>query len=201
MTQGQKDLIHVCWSCHGPINKLIFCPVCKIVQPLYDQMYFDYFGLPQTYNLNEKDLEERYFALQRQVHPDRFTNRTITEKLYSSQHSTLANEAYKTLKVPLKRVVYLLQILGRDVHNEDGKTISNPELLSEVMSMHENLMTMSTDNEKLKVKKQVKEKILLSEAKISNFFENNELDHAVNESFRLKYLYKFSDDISGISLV
>ena len=61
-----------------------------------------------------------YFALQRDLHPDRFATRSARERAISMQQSTTVNEAYRTLKAPLARAEYLLALAGHTVNAETG---------------------------------------------------------------------------------
>ena len=55
-------------------------------------------------------LEQRYRAQQAQWHPDRFVNASDGERLAALQHTSLLNDAYATLKNPLKRAEHLLDV-------------------------------------------------------------------------------------------
>jgi len=76
--------------------------------------YFDLFGLPHQYALDNALLEQRYRQLQSEVHPDKFVTASPAERLQSMQMATLANEAYQTLKQPTARARYLLKLNGID---------------------------------------------------------------------------------------
>ena len=52
-------------------------------------------------------LDRAYFALQRQWHPDRFVAKPAAERARASTEAAALNDAYRTLKDPLSRAVYL----------------------------------------------------------------------------------------------
>src|SRR5580765_3338341 len=79
-----------------------------------NQNHFELFGLPVSFAVDTAALEARYHELQREVHPDRFAAASGAERRLSMQLATRVNEAYRTLKSPLKRAVYILQSRGVD---------------------------------------------------------------------------------------
>ncbi len=80
----------------------------------FSKNYFELFGLPVGYLLDNAALAERYRALQKVVHPDRYANASEQERRLSLQQSIFVNEALETLKDPLKRAQYLLTLNGID---------------------------------------------------------------------------------------
>lgn len=114
--------------------------------------YFSLFNLPKSFDLDDKvqreQLREHYRELQKSVHPDRFVNGSGQEKRLSLQRTSYLNEAYNTLKDPLKRGLYLLSLLGRDVDLETN-TVMSPEFLMTQMELREELDEIpgSTDPE------------------------------------------------------
>lgn len=82
--------------------------------------YFDLFGLPTSFNLDLTRLDQAYRQLLAEVHPDRFAASADSERRKSLQWATHANEAYQTLKNPLNRARYLLQLQGIDTQEESN---------------------------------------------------------------------------------
>jgi molecular chaperone HscB len=70
--------------------------------------HFALFSMNRAFRLDLSDLDSRYRDIQAQVHPDRFVNAGEASARLSMQWATHANEAYLTLKKPLKRAKYLL---------------------------------------------------------------------------------------------
>jgi molecular chaperone HscB len=58
------------------------------------------------------DLEQRFRSLSRQFHPDYFYNAEPAERRASLERSSYLNDAYRTLRQPISRVEYLLQLEG-----------------------------------------------------------------------------------------
>ena len=76
----------------------------------FTQNYFEIFGLPVDFSVDQARLSSRYLELQKHLHPDNFVASTDQEKRLSMQWSTLLNTAQATLKDPLKCAIYLLQL-------------------------------------------------------------------------------------------
>src|SRR5262249_46975162 len=100
-------------------------------------------GLPAALDMEPASLDRAYFALQRQWHPDRFANRPPDERARASAEAAALNDAYRTLKDPLSRAVYLAELKGVALPG-DGKTIDDPDLLMEAMEAREELHEAGT---------------------------------------------------------
>ena len=104
----------------------------------FSKNYFELFGLPVGYIVDTNALAERYRELQRVVHPDRFANASDQERRLSIQGAALINEAYETLKDPVARGSYLLELHGveMDALNESTRDM---EFLMQQMELREEL--------------------------------------------------------------
>ncbi len=102
------------------------------------QDYFALFGLTPAFRIDEERLEQAYLDLQGRVHPDRFAHLSDAEKRQSMQWATHVNEAFRTLKGPLTRGHYLLELRGVDPAF-DTNTAMSAEFLMEQMEWREAL--------------------------------------------------------------
>lgn len=84
----------------------------------FSRNHFELFGLPPRYRVEERDLEHAYRALQAEVHPDRHAAADDSQKRQALQASARVNEAYETLRDPVARAEYLLEIRGVDAKDE-----------------------------------------------------------------------------------
>ncbi len=131
--------IQVCHDCGGgaPVDAH-FCPQCtKILSIGRHGDYFSFMGLPRRLTLDPAELEQRFRTLSRQFHPDYFYNATPAERRASLERSSYLNDAYRTLKQPIARVEYLLQLEGF-APSESGNKVP-PALLEEVFALNEEL--------------------------------------------------------------
>ena len=84
------------------------------------QNHFELFGLTPQFDINLSQLDQAYREVQNQVHPDKFVNASSAEQRVAMQWATRANEAYQTLKHPLKRASYLCELAGVDIGAENN---------------------------------------------------------------------------------
>jgi molecular chaperone HscB len=100
--------------------------------------HFDLFGLPAQFALDATALEHAYRTVQGQVHPDRFAAAGDAQKRIAMQWATRTNEAYQTLRDPLKRATYLLHLRDIDVGAENN-TAMEPAFLIQQMEWRESI--------------------------------------------------------------
>jgi len=138
-----------CWSCSIGHNDItLFCPHCSKIQPPPGGDYFSVFGLEPKLNLDLVELEHEFHRLSRKLHPDRFARAQENEKEWSLADTALLNDAYRTLKEPLRRTEYLLKLEGAEIGEEhSGKDRKDPsrvpaDLLEEVFELNMQLEEM-----------------------------------------------------------
>jgi molecular chaperone HscB len=134
--------LHACRECGaGAPADAHFCPQCTKILPLGRPAdYFRFLGLPRKLRVEPAELERRFRELSRQFHPDYFYNASAAERRASLERSSYLNDAYRTMKQPMGRVEYLLQLEGLAAANpqEASKQVP-PELLQEVFALNEEL--------------------------------------------------------------
>lgn len=75
--------------------------------------YFSVFGMDPVLRLDENRLRDAFYGLSKKLHPDRFAaGATAQDAIHSTQWSTLVNKAYQTLRDPIKRSHYMLELFG-----------------------------------------------------------------------------------------
>jgi molecular chaperone HscB len=137
-----------CWSCSiGHNDVTLFCPHCSKIQPPPGGDYFSVFGLKPSLQLDLPALEHEFHRLSRKLHPDRFARALENEKEWSLADTALLNDAYRTLKDPIRRTEYLLKLEGAEVSSGDeGKEARDlrtpPDLLEEVFDLNMQLEEM-----------------------------------------------------------
>src|SRR5207247_3803575 len=113
-----------------------------------NQNHFELFGLPARFAVDAAALAAGYREPQREVHPDRCAAAPEPERRVSMQLATRVNEAYHTLKSPLKRAVYILRLRGVDPEFETN-TAMPPKFLMEQMSWRERIEAESENPQAL----------------------------------------------------
>ncbi|NMG73958.1 Fe-S protein assembly co-chaperone HscB [Aromatoleum diolicum] len=96
------------------------------------QDFFALFGLPRRFRLDEAALEMAYHDLQGRVHPDRFAHLPDSDKRRSMQWATQVNEGFRTLRKPLPRAIYLLELAGVDAGLHTNTAMSSGFLMEQM---------------------------------------------------------------------
>jgi molecular chaperone HscB len=183
-----------CWSCDGPVEAgTPFCAACQAVQPPGQMDHYARLGLPRGYAVDLAALDRAYFGLQRRLHPDRFARRQPRERAISQQQAAALNEAYETLKHPIRRARYLAGQMGVDLPG-DGRTIDDPVLLMEAMEAREALGEAASSAEVLALERKSRDERAAAIDSLSDLFAT--ADHAGirRAVLRLAYLDKFVEE-------
>jgi molecular chaperone HscB len=131
-----------CWNCGAEVAPdALFCAGCEALQPPRPgRDYFEVLGMPRRFELEPEALEAAFKQLSRRLHPDRFATASPRERRLSLEHATALNDAYRTLRVPVKRAEYLLGLWGRPIGEEASRGTRLPmEFLEEVMELRERI--------------------------------------------------------------
>src|SRR5216683_5936302 len=145
---GNGSATSRCWSC-GDMRAAQFCKACGKVQPPAAVDYFAFFGMGRKLNLDGARLEREFYELSRRLHPDLNARANQREQEWSLEQSSLLNDAYRTLKDPIKRTQYLLTLEGVELEEQSKsatekaratgevkKQIVPPDLLEEVFELN-----------------------------------------------------------------
>ena len=108
--------------------------------------HFEMFGLPISYEVDAELLNQRYLALQRQFHPDRYAHKSAQEQRLAVQYTADLNQAYAVVKSPLLRARYLLSLAGIDDDSENGVT-RDVDFLMQQMALREALAEVSQNSD------------------------------------------------------
>ena len=110
--------------------------------------YFELFHIDVSFDVNLANLSSSYQALQKTVHPDKFAHASDQEQRIAVQKSAHINDAYQTLKNPLRRAEYILIQRGVDMPNEQN-TFGDTRFLMHQMELREMLedVTSASDTD------------------------------------------------------
>src|SRR3954462_9849018 len=119
----------VCWSCEKNAGDGALCASCGAVQPAdLAADHFRVFGLPRAFSVELPELERRYKELTKVLHPDRFARADARARKASMERSEQVNQAWRTLRDPVRRAEYLLNLAGIDIGAESGPSKRGPDL-------------------------------------------------------------------------
>src|SRR5580698_7993358 len=97
--------------------------------------YFEFLDLPRKLALDAKDLEKRFYAMSRQLHPDLHSRKSPAERQQAEESTAVLNDAYRVLRDPIARAGYLLKLEGFDIGEQTTKDVP-PELLEEIFELN-----------------------------------------------------------------
>ena len=120
-------------------------------------------------------IRDRYFEIQKKVHPDRFASASDAEKRVAQQWATLINDAYQKLSDPIQCGKVLCALRGHPIDEDSSGSISE-EFLFEQLERREAIADAkgAGDTAELEVMKKAIEK------------EKNELLNEVADAFDVK---------------
>jgi len=180
-----------------------FCHACGKVQPPAPVDYFAFFGLPRKLNVDAARLEQEFYELSRKLHPDLNARADKREQEWSLEQSSLLNDAYRTLKDPVKRTQYLLGLEGVELEEQSKsatekaraagevkKQIVPPDLLEEVFELNMQLEEARMNKELGEDDPALRKDLALQKATFENKYETlaqelegrwNEWDQAIDD--------------------
>lgn len=134
-----------CASCAGPLETPLFCGQCGRLYPTDDANHFELFGLAPGYDLDAALLRRRYLNLVRAIHPDRFPAAAAEVARLSERVSAQVNRAFQTLRDPVLRAEYLLEMFGGRPSAEDRQV--PVEVLSDALALRERIERARADDD------------------------------------------------------
>ena len=157
--------------------------------------YFTFFGLTPRFVFDTSALDQAYLAIQKEVHPDRHASGSDTEQRLAMQMATYANGAYRTLKDPIARGLYLCQLHGIEA-NLETNTAMPVQFLMKQMEWREALDDHGDDLEALeRLAAEVEQSRHDSLLELTDAFEQSAYGQAVDILRGLLFINKFAIEL------
>ena len=190
-----------CWSCGGGLAAGdALCPSCAKVQPPApagaSRDKFALLGLEPSFD-EPQGLADQFRALSRKLHPDRFARATPKERRYSLEQTTLLNDAYKTVKDPVRRAEHLLELRGIKVEPK-----MSPEFLEQTLEDRERLLEAKMSGAPLDpLARGVREQRDRTLSQVRELVESGgDLSQAAELLARMRYYARYLDEVEGRSV-
>lgn len=126
-----------CAACDRPLDSPLFCSSCRRLYPAEGLSFFDLLGLRPGYDLDLTELRRKYFAVVRDIHPDRMIAADPAAQRLCMRTSALINQAFEVLRDPLLRAEYLLELAGGKAATDDKQVPQS--VLSEALMLREEI--------------------------------------------------------------
>ncbi|MCO5592114.1 hypothetical protein L7F22_046109 [Adiantum nelumboides] len=194
-TQTSTDKTQ-CWSCGKSKSEkgFLLCPSCNAVQaPDPDVTYFEVFDQDSKFELDLKDLETKYKSLMKRLHPDLTHGKSTEEKEIYAHWSALVTAAYAVLLKPISRATYLLKLRG--IHVEEEGTVTDSELIMEVLEIRETLQSKPAKDVLERLNKQAMARMDEWSRAFKTALEESNVTAAVGALQRMSYFGRVCEDI------
>lgn len=127
-----------CWRCGEQQAPALWCAHCGAVQgPPSSADHFTTLGLPHHPAVDPDELSERYYALSRKLHPDRYQTGSPRELAESVRATAAVNSAFQTLRDVESRGRYWLGRVGETLGRDNNRV--PPELAAQVFEVQEQI--------------------------------------------------------------
>ncbi|OGW49492.1 MAG: Fe-S protein assembly co-chaperone HscB [Nitrospirae bacterium RBG_19FT_COMBO_58_9] len=140
-TAGPRELQmarSMCWHCQSEVAGEYFCDRCVKVQPVSKELdYFTCLGFPRRLTIDQRKLETKFYDLSRAFHPDFYQNKSDAEQTISLGNSAMLNTAYRTLRDPIERAEYLLDLEAGSV--KEIRNSPPADLFEEILELQDTL--------------------------------------------------------------
>ncbi|MEM9254558.1 MAG: Fe-S protein assembly co-chaperone HscB [Pseudomonadota bacterium] len=165
--------------------------------PEFKDNFFKLFGLPVGFDLDQAGLRDRYRQLQGELHPDRYAGGSDLEQRMAVQYSALVNEAYATLRKPLDRALYLLQLVGLDKETVARQKVDGGFLIAQ-MEWREKLESIEElvdpDTVLEHVVSEIGAQLVEEQRAFAGAYSREDLEGAAMACVRMQYLDKLLDE-------
>lgn len=181
----------------------MFCPQtsCGAIQTIDVTRcnYFNLLGIPERFDINLEELEKSFKDMQKVLHPDKFSTKSIEEKTISNECSSLVNQAYQTLKNPVDRISYILTLRGIHVLVEGDTSknnIADSELMLEIFSLREKIDEAGNSPKDMAIiSHDIQNSIKTVRDELQNCLDRNDLEGLTKAAIRFKYLCKTAEEV------
>ena len=156
---------------------------------------FELFDLPQLFNLSRSDLDARWKALQKQVHPDQYVSQGAADQRLAMQWSVRINEAYQRLKDPLSRAAYICELNNSPVRAEDNTSMPADFLMLQ-MQWREALEEAGNLEDLTNLQSEIEQHQNSTMTRLIQFLDvEHRWDEAVREVRALMFIGRFQHDL------
>ncbi|MDR3151273.1 MAG: Fe-S protein assembly co-chaperone HscB [Holosporaceae bacterium] len=146
--------------------------------------YYEVFGIPVSYRLDQREITKIYLEKQKKYHPD------VVGENFSS-NSSLLNEAYEVLKDPVLRAEHFLTLKEINIKEIPINSIDAMEML-EMREQYEALLSIAEKKDFLAWLRT----LVLSLVDLLYDLENN-LPEFCRKFIRMRFFWAFLDKVAS----
>ena len=162
---------------------------------LYFYDLFDISWRPHLlrFDIDVKELEQKYWQIQKKLHPDNFKTSSRFEQELSQQNSSYINNAYHTLKNPITRAVYIMEQNGLPnplKEEQQDTTKIDKKMLLDVMEAREVIEESTCVSELELFSKETQEEISVIYSELASCVKHKEYMNMYPLVIKLQYYKK-----------
>ena len=159
--------------------------------------FFTLLQLPETFVIDLKKLDQNYQNIQKEIHPDRFASLADEAKIVSIKKAAEVNDAYQTLKSPIRRAEYILHLHDINIHDEKYNAVPQ-DFLMQQMEWREELETHKQNKEALeKLASGIQRNKNEIMSQLPELFQNkSNLNNAIKVTRELNFIEKLEQHIN-----
>jgi molecular chaperone HscB len=202
----------ICWSCDKEGGKGPFCAACKaILPPDVGNDRFAVLGLPRKFEVDLGAAETAYKDLSRQLHPDRFAKADPRARKAALARTVELNDAWRTVKDPLRRAEYLLELAGYALGGGEKSSRTSktrevsapPTFLIEILELRDELSEAQQAGDAVKVafmSEEMRGRAAAAMRTIGTSIDGGSpegLDEAARALMSLRYYQRFLDEVTA----
>jgi len=169
---------------------------------LLTRNFYQLFDMPVAFEVDMNQLQQHYRTLAQTVHPDKYAHASDQERRISMQQTSWINKAYQTLKDPIARAIYLLQLKGIDV-NLENETTMDMAFLMQQMELRESLAEVRSQADPLtmldKELKNIKSSMQIMSEAFSVAYHADKLDDAKECLRKMQFIQKARNEIDALT--
>lgn len=165
------------------------------------QNYFELFGLKPAFDIDAAELQAAQQRLQAIHHPDRHVSADAAERRASVQMASLINQAFDTLRDPVKRSRYLLKINGAAMP-DDSATTGDTDFLMEQLELREAVEACRDSEAALDCCAELESRLHRRATELADAFvtelDAGRLDAAVEYSRKMQFIQRIEYQLSEL---
>jgi len=201
----------ICWSCEKEGGRGPFCASCKaILPPDAAADRFSVLGLPRKFEVDIAAAEAAYKDLSRQLHPDRFAKADPRARKAALGRTVEINDAWRTMKDPVKLAEYLLELAGFGLGGDDRQSeqalrktrqvAAPPTFLIEVLELREELGEAQRAGDTVKVAfmaDDMRGRAAASMKTLAAALDAGKYEEGARALAALRYYHRFLDEVDA----
>jgi molecular chaperone HscB len=167
----------------------------------FSDNFFEIFAIPEAWVVDLNGLNIRYRALQQEFHPDKYSTKSQIDQRLAVQMTSLINQAFETLKCPLKRAQYLLELSNINTDQETHITTDGNFLMQQI-ELREGLQDIFNHKEPWEMLERMRREIEDIYLNLQDSFQENyqkgSLDDALNITAKMQFFSKLLIEVENV---